>query len=111
MTRGELVARLAYKPGWALKLAGPLGRYLCVYATCPDSTDPRRLRTTQHQFEIPDEVLVDERAFARWALEALMRAERHEACEFFRFDGRRPFFPNHQDEGSPYEHVERWEQS
>ena len=38
-----------------------------------------------------------------------LQAELHEAGEFFELGGHRPFFPNHQDEGSPYERVERWE--
>lgn len=106
-SRAELVAALAYKPGWAFKLAGPLNRFLCVFATCPDSVRPGQVRTTQHQFEIPDEVCGDRRVFARWALERVMQAERHEACEFFEFGGERPFFPMHGD-GDPYADVERW---
>jgi hypothetical protein len=107
MTRAELVGALGYKPGWTLKLAGPNQRFLCVFAHCPDSVRPGQWRTTQHQFEIPDEACADRVAFARWALEALMRAERHEACEFFQIDGQRPFFPAHGD-GDPYEHREVW---
>ena len=33
--------------------------------------------------------------------------ERHEASEFLAFAGTRPFWPHHQDEGSPYEPVDR----
>jgi hypothetical protein len=107
MTRGELVAHLGYKPGWALKVAGPLGRYLCVFARCPDSVRPGTERTTQHQFEIPDEVCGDRETFARWAFDRFLQIERHEAAEFFQFDGQRPFFPAHGD-GDPYEHREVW---
>lgn len=108
MTLGQLVAALAYKPGWKFKLAGPGGRYLCVFATCPDSLGGG-LRTTQHQFEIPAGVESDPREFARWAFAQLLEAEWHESAESFQFCGGRPFWPNHQDEGSPYERVERWE--
>jgi len=107
MTRAELVGALAYKPGWTLTLKGPLNRYLCVFAHCPDSVRPGQWRTTQHQFEIPDDVLHDRRVFARWAFDRLLQAERHEAAEFFEFDGHRPFFPAHGD-GDPYEHREVW---
>lgn len=100
-------ARLSYKPGWAFKIAGPGGRFLCVFATTPDSNDPGRSRTTQHQFEIPDD-LADDRAAARWVFDRLLDCETHEVGEFLRIDGRRPFMPNHQDEGSPYVRVERW---
>ena len=103
----QLVAALHYKPGWEFKVGGPLGRYLCCYASTPDSGRPNRNRITQHQFEIPDGL--DDRDFYRWCFDRLLDVERHEAGEFFQVDGFRPFFPNHQDEGSPYEHVERWE--
>jgi hypothetical protein len=105
---GGLVAHLAYKPGWTFKLAGPLGRFLCVFARTPDSLNPSNERITQHQFEVPDD-LPDARAFLRWTLERLLLVEQHEASEFFQISGHRPFFPHHQDEGSPYELVERWE--
>lgn len=105
MGAAEIVAALAYKPGWRFKLGGPLNRYLCVFATTPDSHAPTRERTTQHMFELPD---LDGRDFARWVFDRLLDAERHEAGEFFQIDGFRPFYPNHQGE-DPYVHVERWE--
>lgn len=98
-----LVASLRYKPGWVFKIGGPLGRYLCVFATTPDSQRPGESRTTQHMFEIPD-VLDDP---VRWVFDRLLLCELHEAGEFFEVAGRRPFYPNHQDEGSPYELVDR----
>ena len=106
-SRAALVVALAYKPGWSFKLAGPSSRYLCVFATCPDSLEPGRVRTTQHQFEIPDEVCGDRRTFARWAFSQLLRAEWHEAAEFFQMGADRPFFPGHQG-ADPYACVERW---
>lgn len=104
----RLVAGMAYKPGWVFKVAGPLGRVLCVFATTPDSLAPWQSRTTQHQFPLPDDDL-DDRAFVRWVFDRLLLAELHEAGEFFTVDGFAPFFPHHQDEGSPYELVDRWE--
>jgi hypothetical protein len=103
-----LAASLVYKPGWLFKVAGPEGRFLCVFANTPDSLRPGDKRVTQHQFEYPAEALADERAWCRWVFDCLLQAERHEAAEFFRFGELRPFWPHHQDEGSPYEHVERW---
>jgi hypothetical protein len=102
-----LVATITYKPGWAFRLGGPGNRYLCVQATTPDSTQPERARTTQHMFELPQ--IDDPRSFYRWAFDQLLLAELHEAGEFFTVSGHRPYFPHHQDEGSPYELVERWE--
>lgn len=57
-------------------------------------------------FEMPS--FDDERSFARWVFGQLLLCEQHEAGEFFAVDGFRPFFPHHQDEGSPYELVENW---
>ena len=99
------VASLRYKPGWAFKVGGPLGRFLCVFATTPDSHHPERTRTTQHMFEIPDDV----GDWERWVFDRLLDCELHEAAEFFEVAGRRPFYPHHQDEGSPYELVDRRE--
>jgi hypothetical protein len=98
---------MTYKPGWTFKVAGPNGRFLCVFATTPDSGNPATNRCTQHQFELP--VGLDARSFIRWVLECLLLCEQHETAEFFTIAGHRPFFPHHQDEGSPYERVERWE--
>lgn len=108
MPAADLVARLGYKPGWTFKVGGPLGGFLCVFATTPDSTEASRKRTTQHMFELP--AVTDERSFIRWVFDRLIDIERHEAGEFFTVDGSHPFYPHHQDEGSPYEHVDRWEQ-
>ncbi|HEX6968104.1 MAG TPA: hypothetical protein VF174_04720 [Micromonosporaceae bacterium] len=109
MSVAALVGRLTYKPGWTFKLGGPGGRYLCVFATTPDSNDVSRQRTTQHMFEVPDDLTTD-RAAARWIFERLLLVEQHEAGEFFAIAGRRPFYPHHQDEGSPYDLVDRWEE-
>lgn len=104
---GALVAALEYKPGWSFKIAGPLNAYLCVFANTPDSCRPDTDRTTQHMFPIPQGV--GGRALVRWVFECLLLAEQHECGEFFTVGGRRPFYPHHNDEGSPYERVERWE--
>lgn len=101
-------SRLSYKPGWSFKIAGPGNQYLCIFSITPDSGQPERTRCTQHQFRLPDPPLND-REFARWVLDRLLQCEQHETCEFFRIDGFAPFYPNHQDEGSPYDLVERWE--
>lgn len=101
------VSGLAYKPGWTFKIGGPLGGFLCVFATTTDSQVVDRTRCTQHQFRIP--ALGSDREFSRWVFDCLLLCERHECGEFFQVDGRRPFMPHHQDEGDPYELVERWE--
>ena len=105
-----LVASVTYKPGWSLKVGGPLRRYVCVFAMTPDSDNPSAERCTQHMFKIPEH-LAGRREFARWLFDCLLLCELHECGEFFRMSGRRPFMPHHQDEGSPYELVDRWEPS
>lgn len=103
-----LIAKLRYKPGWTFKHAGPLRTFLCVFATTPDSHSPTRTRCTQHQFRMLERY-ESEQAFYRWVFDCLLLCELHEAGEFFTVDGHRPFYPHHQDAGSPYERVERWE--
>lgn len=102
-TLRRLVGSLTYKPGWRFKVSGPNVRMLCIFATTPDSDDPSRQRTTQHQFEIPDSLDDPE----RWIFDRLCDAERHEVGEFLRVGGFRPFMPHHQGEGSPYVVVDR----
>ena len=100
------LSSVSYKPGWTFKLGGPGNRFVCVFARTPNSLSPSSERVTQHMFEVPDED--DPRRLARWLLDCLLLVERHEACEFLSVGGARPFWPNHQDEGDPYELVERW---
>ena len=94
---------IAYKPGWSFRYGGPGNRFLCVFARTSDSAHPDRERTTQHMFELPDDV----GDFERWVFDRLLLCELHEAGEFFTIDGEQPFYPNHGDEGSPYELVDR----
>jgi hypothetical protein len=108
MDLAGLVASIRYKPGWSFKIAGPHGQSLCVFARTPDALHPDRERTTQHMFAIPDWD-TDGRAPARWIFDCLLLCELHEAGEFFEANGTRPFYPHHQDEGSPYELVDRTE--
>ncbi len=110
MIPAGLVASLRYKPGWSFKVGGPLGSMLCIYARTPDAHHPDRERTTQHQFTIPD-FEADGRTPIRWIFDCLLLCELHETGEFFQVADERPFYPNHQDEGSPYVLVERSEPS
>lgn len=98
-------AALAYKPGWRFRRGGPLNRLLCVYSVTRDSNAPEKMRHTQHQFEIPD--ATPHEGWTRWVFDRLLLIEQHEAGEFFSSGGRKPFYPNHEDAGSPYELVDR----
>ncbi len=59
---------------------------------------------------MPDEGFADDGAMARWVLDCMFLIERHETCEFLTLDGVAVFWPHHQDEGDPYEIVERWDE-
>lgn len=96
-----LVAAVKYKPGWTFRLGGPSNRFLCIFAETPDAHHPERQRVTQHMFEMPPAPT------ERWVFDRILLAELHEAGEFFQVGDRRPFYPHHQDEGSPYELVDR----
>ena len=108
MDLARFISSLSYKPGWRFRLGGPHNSCLCVFSHTPDSLIPAKDRFTQHQFPFPDPI-PDERELCRWVRDRLVQVERHETCEALSFDGKRPFWPHHQDEGSPYEDVERWE--
>lgn len=96
---------IGYKPGWKFRIGGPGNRYLCVFAMTPDSLAPQRQRCTQHMRELPPLQGAD---MARWVFGFLLDIERHEAAEFFQWDGERPFWPAHGD-GDPYAPAERWD--
>ncbi len=105
----DVVASLRYKPGFAFKMGGPDTRYVCAFATTPDSNNPSVSRCTQHMFELPDADLRGRDA-VRWLADKLHHdVEWHEFGEFFTVSGHRVFMPNHQQEGDPYQRVERWE--
>jgi hypothetical protein len=68
-----------------------------------DTYHPDRGETyrVQHYFPVPP-AAYDERSWRRWLLERLIEVERHEACEFFQIDGRRPYAPHHGPGNDPY---------
>ncbi len=111
----ELVGSLRYKPGWSLRLGGPAGSMFLATATSPDSSPPHDLRGTGHAWPLPDWITSPLRAplrathwrqqVVRWCYDRVLEAERHEAGEWFSFEGRRVFFPGHQG-ADPYLHRE-----
>ena len=102
-----VVPTLTYKSGWRFKIGGPLSGSMCVYATTVDSGHRDRQRTTQHQFVFVEGQTRPE--FVRWVFDCLLLCEQHETGEFFEVGGVAPMFPHHQDEGSPYDIVDRTE--
>lgn len=107
MTLPELVAGLAYKPGWRFALIEAPSReiwwprpgvdlvFMLEYAAA-DSSDPARIIPIQHQFDVPP---APAGSWERWLLDRILDAEHHEAMEFFTVSGRRPFYPIHDGPG------------
>jgi hypothetical protein len=103
----EVVASIAYKPGWKLRiengprkfehLAGGSGMTLVVENdTVPDSRDPKSTVGLSHFFIVPP-AYYDRETWERWVLDCIIQVESHEAMEFFKVDGWAPYFPPHGD--------------
>jgi hypothetical protein len=108
-----LVARLEYKTAWEFVLEdidrgqGCSGLTLSILITTPDSYDKdHRLRRVMHYMPVPA-AAYDERAWCRWLLDQVLLVEVHEACEFFKIDGNRPYSPNHGPGRNPYSILEK----
>jgi hypothetical protein len=99
-----LIPRLSYKEGWEFRLDD--NDRLMIRLEAPNSLDPGRRVGIVHTCPMTPWPL-DERALARWVFEHVAKVERHEACEFFKVDGRAPFFPDHHSE-NPYAMRESW---
>lgn len=105
----DLVERLTYRPGWTFRLdnidrgQGSFGLTLDIITCGYDSYHPERGATyrVHHYMPVPP-AAYDERSWRRWLLEQLLLVERHEACEFFAIDGKRPYAPHHGPGNDPY---------
>lgn len=108
----SLVQRLQYKQGWSFSLThkergqGCEGLTLSVLVECEDSYNPGMRLNVMHYIIVPA-AAYDERAWMRWLLDQILLIESHEACEFFKVDGRRPFSPNHGPGRNPYSILEK----
>jgi hypothetical protein len=49
----------------------------------------------------------NEVSWRRWLFEQCLLVERHECCEFFKIDGKRPYAPHHGPGNDPYVVFER----
>jgi hypothetical protein len=127
-----LLSNVTYKKGWEFEVAdfSECGR-LFIRVFTDDSTgqhssvdnfqqpededyynfDALRLRPArrtfwvQHVFTIPHESVRIE--LDRFLLDCIIDVERHEAMEFFKIDGKAPFFPDHTPEGNAYAIVRK----
>lgn len=104
----DLVQRAEYRPGWRLVLydnydrgQGSKGLTFVVVGQFPDTYHPEDMIRVQHLFPVPP-AAYDERSWRRWIFERLLEVERHEAAEFFKIDGERPYAPHHGPGNDPY---------
>lgn len=103
----SLVERAEYRKGWKLYLEdidrgqGSRGLTFTVNGTYPDTYHPEVQIRVVHYFIVPA-AAYDERSWRRWIFERLLEVERHEAAEFFKIDGERPYAPHHGPGNDPY---------
>ncbi len=122
----EMVARLAYRPGWTFTLShldrdqGSEGLTLDIVTLGYNSYHPEQGEhyAVHHYMPVPP-ALYNRQSWQRWLFEQLLLVERHEACEFFRFEWdtpnqigtetlgtnhhvNRPYAPNHGPGWDPY---------
>jgi hypothetical protein len=101
----RLVGQCEYK-SWEFKLVdldrgqGSSGLTLVVTAVVPDTYHDWQIRIN-HLFPVPP-AAYDERSWRRWLLDQVLLVERHEACEFFKINGERPYAPHHGPGNDPY---------
>lgn len=87
---------------------GSKGLTLCITTRGVDSYHPERGETyrVRHYMPVPP-AAYNEKSWRRWLLEQILLVERHEACEFFKIDGIRPYAPLHGPGNDPYIIFER----
>jgi len=110
-----LVSGLRYRPGWQFHLMkdhdrgqGSKGLTLRIITQGYDTYHPEKGETycVQHFMPVPP-ASFNEQSWRRWLLEQVLLVERHECCEFFVIDGKRPYAPHHGPGNDPYIIFER----
>jgi hypothetical protein len=104
-----LVDNLEYRPGWKISLVdrdrgqGSIGLTLQIITLGYDSYHPENGENyrVQHFMPVPP-AAYNETSWRRWLLDQILLVERHEACEFFKIGGKRPYAPHHGPGNDPY---------
>lgn len=103
----DLIARLKYRE-WIFELVHHDG-VLCVNVTTKgidsynsDNTNYR----VHHYMQVPP-ATYNEKCWRRWLFDQCVLIETHEAMEFFKIDGKRPYAPHHGPGNNPYTINER----
>ncbi len=110
---GSLVTRLEYRQ-WRFSLTeldrgqGSLGLTLVITTKGYDSYHPEKGENyrVNHYMPVPP-AAYNEQSWRRWLFEQCLLVERHECCEFFKIDGKRPYAPHHGPGNDPYVVFER----
>lgn len=103
----SLVECLEYRAGWTFSLEdidrgqGSAGLTFTAVGTYPDTYNPKALIRVAHYFPVPP-AAYNEQSWRRWIFERILEIERHEAAEFFKIDGTRPYAPHHGPGNDPY---------
>jgi hypothetical protein len=103
----DLVPRISYKPGWSFALAeidrgqGCEGLTLVISFTSPDSLNPSVMTEGVHLMPVLP-AAYDEESWTYWIFEQIQMVESHESMEFYRVEGKQPYFPEHGPGRNPY---------
>lgn len=103
-----LLAGLEYKTGWTFTLEdinrgqGSSGLTLCILIVTDNSYDPGGppIRV-MHYMPVPP-AAYNTRSWQRWLFTQILLVEQHEAAEFFKIAGHRPYAPLHGEGNDPY---------
>lgn len=108
-----VIADATYKDGWTFRIeagkarpteqyAGSTGLTVCIHAVVPNSVKPGETTYVEHWFA-PPPTSWGRAAWVRWLLDRIIDVEAHEAMEFYRINGKAPYFPAHGPGRDPYE--------
>jgi len=101
----ELLGQVTYRPGWTFQartppFGDPRDREVLTFAIrarVPDA-ETGRVGRVEHLHQVLIGPLQDDEQgcelFAQQVFECLLRVERHEAGEYFKFAGAKPFDPH-----------------
>lgn len=107
----RLVEQLTYKPGWVFTLGDMergqdcRGLTLVIKAHVLDSYDTASTIVVWHYMPVPS-AAYGEQAWRRWLLDQILAVELHEAMEYFKIGGERPYAPVHAPGFDPYRIAE-----
>ena len=105
----NLVVNLEYRPGWRFRLEtitrgqGSVGLTLIITTLGYDSYDVDKGEhyAVNHYMIVPA-ASYNRRSWQRWLFDQILLVERHEAAEFFKIEGSRPYAPLHSPGNDPY---------